>query len=348
MNNKKTVGIDSLLVDNAPQGIIVFDSEGGIVRVNEKANTIINAFSKGSLALFETDLLHLFGISPLPLLLTHDSIEKKLNEKTIFIIRQRLKRNDLSSIVYFLQDISGEKTLVATIHRQTSDSLQNIRSRITSIQNALAILVDYQSAEFSKETFELLVDSRFEIWRLSRYIDNLRDFSLLNANVLEKHLVMENVNIKEVVHDAVNKINAFKANWNKNYSLIEETPGPFMACCDKRRYLRIIESLLFNAIVFSGPDVTVNIVLEQADGDEIMLHIKDNGIGVKIADQSRLFEYGFRTDNGKNRYSQGQGLELYLCRQVMNRMNGSLSFLSKENSGSIFTLSLKRVDQEYR
>ncbi len=345
MSNKKTVSIDSLLVDNALRGIMVFDSEGSIVRVNEKANTIINAFAKDALVLLESDLLDLFSISPLPPFMTHDGIEKELNQKTIFINRQRLKNLDIPYIVYFLQDISGEKTQVATIHRQTSDSLQSIRSRITSIQNALAVLVDYQSAEFSKETLDLLVDSRFEIWRLSRYVDNLRDFSLLSANILEKQLFMENVDIKEVVHDAFDEINSFKANWNKNYSLVDEIPGPFMVRCDRRRCLRIIESLLFNAIVFSGPDVTVNVVLEHADGNEILLHVKDNGIGVKAADQSRLFEYGFRADNGKDRYSPGQGLELYLSRQIMNRMNGSLSFVSKENSGSIFTLLLQRGDQ---
>ena len=336
-------GIDSFLVDISVRGMLVFDSEGTAVRINAKANQIISSLAGNALVLSETDLLEIFRLDILPLDQTQDSRELTVNGKVLLVNRQKFEIRSNPYISYFIQDISGEKTLVGTIHRQTSESLWKIRSCITSVQSALAILVDYQSEELSEQTFDLLVDSRFEIWKLSRYIDNLRDLSLLNANIIEKQLDIENVEIKQLISIAINNINSFKTNIGKRFVLTDSTPENIAIQCDKNRCVRIMEAILINSIFYSKNDTQVTIsVQESGSDDEITLHFKDNGIGIPQEDQALIFEYGFRAGNVKEQDSSGMGLELHLSRQIMNRMNASIAFVSKENEGSVFALSFRK------
>jgi two-component system sensor histidine kinase VicK len=346
MNAKKEQGLDCFLVDITKRGIIVFGPQGEIARSNAAAEKIISCLTGGNIVLCEEDLLTLLKIAPLAPETTNDSLELDASFKSTSISRQRLEVGNSQHIAYFLQDISGEKTLISTLYRQTSDSLWEIRSRITSVQNAIAMLVDFQKEDLNEETMELLVDSRYEIWRLTRYMDCLRDLTLLNANILDKKLDMEDIDCVELLQNAFLNINAFKANWNKKYFLIDATARPWRVRCDKQRTLRIIESILFNAIVYSNAQVTVTVTIEETGAGDVALHIEDNGIGIPAADQPRLFEYGFRAENGFGLFPNGSGISLHVARQVLNRMDGGLSFISKENTGSIFTISLKKTQSK--
>jgi K+-sensing histidine kinase KdpD len=234
-----------------------------------------------------------------------------------------------------------EKDRISQIFRQTSEIFWKIRSRVTSLQNVLSLLVDYESKKFDAETKDLLVSSRFEVWQLSRYADNLRDFSLLQADELDNLLDHEDVYVKDAVREAIYNLHTYRDNWEKKYFFFDKTPSTIKVRCDKNRLVRIIESLFVNSILYSGQSATVMISTQETNAGGVLIAVKDNGFGIPEADMQGIFANGFRGENAKKSLYQGLGMELYLARKILGKMNGALSFMNNEGAGCTFIVSFE-------
>lgn len=98
----------------------------------------------------------------------------------------------------------------------------------------------------------------------------------------------------------------------------------------------VIEQLLSNALKYTPEGGQIRIY---NDGETVV--IADNGIGIQEEDLPRVFEKGFTGFNGReNRKSTGIGL--YLCREVMDRLNHGISISSRPGQGTLVRLDLSR------
>ncbi|MGZ5224893.1 MAG: ATP-binding protein, partial [Burkholderiales bacterium] len=79
-----------------------------------------------------------------------------------------------------------------------------------------------------------------------------------------------------------------------------------------------------------------------ADGNEsIEICVKDSGIGIRAADQAKLFAPFSQVDVSKTRTREGTGLGLHLSQKLAEMLEGSISFESEYGNGSTFTLTLR-------
>jgi signal transduction histidine kinase len=95
-------------------------------------------------------------------------------------------------------------------------------------------------------------------------------------------------------------------------------------------------NLISNSIKYSGADTLIqfNSILK---GGELILEVKDNGIGIPKVDQNNLFEPFFRAHNTGD--IPGTGLGLNIVKRYVGLMNGTVACQSEQNSGTVFTLS---------
>ncbi len=115
---------------------------------------------------------------------------------------------------------------------------------------------------------------------------------------------------------------------------------------DANRLRRVLDNLLDNAIKYSpdGGPVTVRVIHEEPDGQQwAIVEVQDHGVGIPVADLPRIFERFYRTRNVAQR-SRGVGLGLWGSRQIVEQHGGSLSVVSQEGEGSIFTVRLPMTD----
>jgi PAS domain S-box-containing protein len=102
----------------------------------------------------------------------------------------------------------------------------------------------------------------------------------------------------------------------------------------------VIQNIVSNAVKYTLDGGTVSIVFEESSGEKKII-VSDTGIGIPKAEQDRIFSKLFRADNARNlTSSQGTGLGLYLVKSIIESMGGHISFVSEENKGSVFTLTL--------
>lgn len=103
----------------------------------------------------------------------------------------------------------------------------------------------------------------------------------------------------------------------------------------------IFQNLLTNALKYSEPDTPVQCHAREESGD-LLIDIRDHGIGIPAADQERLFEAFHRAENVGVR--QGTGLGLTIALKATELLGGHLSFTSEQNVGSTFTVRLPNIN----
>ena len=101
--------------------------------------------------------------------------------------------------------------------------------------------------------------------------------------------------------------------------------------------------IIENAIVH-GLDLMVDSghieITVKPDGDDILLIVADDGIGIPEADRSRIFERFYRVDKARSRESGGTGLGLSIATEIVQRHHGSLTLVDRPGPGTTVRLEL--------
>jgi signal transduction histidine kinase len=108
---------------------------------------------------------------------------------------------------------------------------------------------------------------------------------------------------------------------------------------DEAQLRQVLDNLRDNAIKYSpaGGDVRLEV---EAHDRSVLFKVADSGLGIPASEQGRIFEKFYRLDPQQSRGVGGSGLGLYICRELVERMNGRLEVDSEPGRGSRFTVRL--------
>ena len=111
---------------------------------------------------------------------------------------------------------------------------------------------------------------------------------------------------------------------------------------DREKLLTILRNLVENAIKYGGgKPVTVEAASERG-GDTVVIRVRDQGIGIAAADLAHVFDPFRRTAGAVEANAQGVGLGLYIVRQFVELLRGTIEVDSALGGGSVFTVKLPR------
>jgi PAS domain S-box-containing protein len=108
---------------------------------------------------------------------------------------------------------------------------------------------------------------------------------------------------------------------------------------DPDKVRQVVANLIDNAAKYS-PDGGVIEVRLKREGTVVRFSVCDEGLGIPIAEQRRIFEKFYRVDPNLSRGIGGTGLGLYICRELLRRMDGHIWVESREGKGSTFSFDL--------
>lgn len=111
---------------------------------------------------------------------------------------------------------------------------------------------------------------------------------------------------------------------------------------DARRVVQILDNLVSNAIKFSPPAGKITLSAYQ-EGQEIVLEVSDEGIGIPEEQRDRIFDRFKQVNSSDTRAEQGIGLGLTICKMLVEAMNGSIGFRGREKGGTTFWVRLPAV-----
>ena len=118
---------------------------------------------------------------------------------------------------------------------------------------------------------------------------------------------------------------------------------PAVALGDMERARRVLGNLLDNAIKYSPEGGKIDVIVAPEE-DRLRFTVRDEGLGIPPAEQERIFEKFYRLDAGMSRGVGGSGLGLYICRELVTRMEGRIWVSSEPGRGSSFSFELPRAE----
>lgn len=108
----------------------------------------------------------------------------------------------------------------------------------------------------------------------------------------------------------------------------------------------IMKNLLTNAINFTAENGQITISLAKDGKDHVKICVTDTGCGIPKSQQAKIFEKLFRADNARMIDRKGNGLGLYITKFIIKQIGGTITFISEENKGTTFTVTLPLVSSQ--
>lgn len=219
----------------------------------------------------------------------------------------------------------------------TLNITHDMRSHLNVIISALQF-VEHSNLKLSdnKKYMNIIKRNSYKILKL---INNLIDTSRLENNYYK--LEKKNIDIVSMIEGTVECIEKYSL--EKDIQLIFDTnKEECIVSVDPEAIDRILMNLLSNAIKFS-PSNSEIIVYLNIDSKNINISVKDNGIGISLEDQEKIFNRFYQCSNKTENESIGSGIGLDLTNYLVKAHNGTIDIKSKENEGSEFIVTIPRV-----
>lgn len=185
---------------------------------------------------------------------------------------------------------------------------------------------------------EMLTSITEESDRLARLVDDLLDASRLQAGGLPFRDVEEDVDLRFIARRVTERHGPQSALHKLSLDFSEDFPIIFG---DPQRLEQVLDNLVSNAIKYSprGGDVWIKGTATPA---EVVISVSDEGVGIPLEDQERIFDRFYRVENPETRAVAGTGLGLYLTRAIVLAHGGRCWVDSIPGRGATFYVALPR------
>jgi signal transduction histidine kinase len=204
----------------------------------------------------------------------------------------------------------------------------NLRAPLTSVLGLLNLAAHDQQDKKIAPLHEMM---RTSIVNLDKTLSDILQYSK-NAR---SNVQTEEVSWSELIHESIDKLQYLENSRNISWQIDVRQNEPFYS--DKDRLSTALTNILSNAILYSQTNrssvVTIKADISTTQGTII---IQDNGIGIREDLQPRIYDMFFR---GTER-SQGAGLGLYITREIMKRLNATISISSVHNNGTTVSITI--------
>jgi signal transduction histidine kinase len=237
--------------------------------------------------------------------------------------------------VYAFRDLTVERRLDEAKSEFVATVSHELRTPMTAVLGAAKTLM--------RDDIELSPDRRRQLLemigaqgtRLTKIAEDVLIASRLDRD--ELHLERDHVDIAELVRTAVEHMREYVP---ETISLTARTANGTAALGDRSRIEQVLVNLIDNAIKYSpdGGEVSVSTA---AVPHGVRVEVRDNGVGIPPGEQRSIFEKFYRLEGARTR--AGTGLGLYICRELVQRMGGTIGVESDPGEGSTFYFELPRA-----
>ena len=229
------------------------------------------------------------------------------------------------------------KEINATKDRFFSIIAHDLRSPFTSILGYFDILQSKYHHLTDAERLKLLgggLDTSKNIFNL---LENLLQWAQSQSGIMEFNV--ELIDIQSMVQEVINTLQEFAH--SKEITISSTIDIPIIITCDKEMIKTVLRNYISNAIKFTprGGKVVVN--KEESD-TEITISVVDNGFGIRKEIVNKLFDISKKVSTLGTENEKGTGLGLFLCREFIEKHNGSINIESKEGEGSTFSFTIEK------
>ena len=234
-------------------------------------------------------------------------------------------------------------SVVSRVETMRRDFVANISHELKTPVGALSLLAEAieESGKDSESVQKFAKRIGPETKRLTNVIRDIIDLSQVQSD--DPLATANPVEVDRVINDAVDAVQLLADLNSIEIAQVNEPDVKIVG--DEYQLVMAIRNLLTNAITFSPINSRITVGAKLKDG-VVEITVSDQGIGISLENQSRIFERFYRVDPARSRSTGGTGLGLAIVKHVCENHGGEVSVWSVQGQGSTFTMKFPQMEQE--
>ncbi len=344
---QRTLGWMDLVIGSIDDAVYVIDENSNIIFVNQYFSDILTIPRVFLLGQLITDTFDVKLDKQLTAEFTL-SVEKNDDEAAIYIWKTASEKRTFKiskkyivttkQTVYLAKDITREQELLRMKNSFINLASHQLRTPMTSIMLYSHMLTDlYDDDKLASQPKEIAETITRSAERMLRLINDILNITKIQNETLYKSN-FKHINLKNIVgiiqKDLKDRLQS------KKLLFIVEIPDSLPACkSDQNALHEIISNLVTNAVQYT-PDAGTIVVSAKHDRTNIIISVKDTGIGIPAKALDKIYDQFSRADNAFETFNEGTGLGLYLVSLLLIKIDGSIECDSRLKNGTTFTVRI--------
>lgn len=345
---------DEALLGNMGEGVVAIDETGKIFLFNNAAS-LLTGFSSpealgkdyrqvlkfefekenGPVPDFISAVYHKQPVKELPYIqIVSRWGQKTPVTQTTTVISGVNQKN--YGVIVVLRNITHERQLDKLKDEFVSIASHELRTPMTAIKGLISMIFEGDYGQINPELKEPLSDISTSTQRLIELVNDMLDVSRIEGGRVK--YVLGNVKASEIIKEVLELMHPVAV--QKGIELrFEQVNGNEVIQSDPNKVKQILSNLVGNSLKFTDRGfIEIKYVVH---GEQLIISVRDTGIGIKPEDQKKLFAKFQQVTSSQLGRPVGTGLGLYISREFAKKMGGDLWIAnSVERVGSVFSLSV--------
>ena len=275
------------------------------------------------------------------------SLEAHFPNQTLFLLKKMglsigvslfLISIMLASFFYMLNIIFRQKQLAEIKNDFINNMTHEFKTPISILSTANEALLNFKALDDRQKTLRYLGIFQKELDRLTTMVEKVLNISVYENDSFS--LKKETINLEEMIQDL---ITLYRVPRDKPVKIEFENQlsNPILKV-DRIHFYNVLNNLFDNAVKYSKEEIFIRIKASESDKN-LLIEIKDKGIGIAKAHQGSIFEKFYRVPTGNLHNVKGFGLGLNYVKRIIEKHQGNIDLTSELNHGTTFTISLPRI-----
>tara|TARA_Y100001933_G_C18927397_1_gene533785 strand:- start:17 stop:1036 length:1020 start_codon:yes stop_codon:yes gene_type:complete len=212
-----------------------------------------------------------------------------------------------------------------------------LKTPIFNIQGYIHTLID-GALHDEKVNMQYLTRTSKSVDRMINIVEDLEMISKIESDKLE--LEFNNINIVALTQEVFDQVE-IKAKRRSVTLKFEKEFEPIIVSADREKITQVMTNLIDNSIKYGKEGGSTEVRFYEM-GDNILVEISDDGIGISESNLSRLFERFYRVDKSRSREQGGTGLGLAIVKHILEAHKQNINVRSTEGIGTTFSFTLQK------
>jgi signal transduction histidine kinase len=331
----------SSVIDSLPEGILILDEQNKVSFINAQAEKFLEIQKKKILGKKISELISYKNFEPIISFLGRKDVSAAdiqlenliLEIKTVPIM---LKDTGAGTIIV-LRDTTREKFVEIMKSEFVMVAAHQLRTPASGVKWSLRMLLDGDAGEMRPQQKEIIEKAYSTNEKVIHLVNDLLSVSKIEEGRFLGKLTLSDIEgvIQEVVEEYKEEIKKK----NLEFEIEKQKSSLPRVMIDPVKMKIALGNIIDNAIKYTRPGGKI-IVSSKQENEEIKIEIQDTGVGILQDQQRKVFTKFFRGDNVLKIETEGNGLGLFIAREIIIAHGGGIWFRSEENKGTTFYLTV--------